>query len=212
MGIAERKTKQKEALRQSILEAAKRLFLKEGYHATSIRKIAKEIEFSPTTIYLYYKDKAEIAHALHIEGFKLLGKQFGPLKFIDDPFERLKVMGRIYMQFSLENTDFYELMFVLKEPMDHIRDCHMEADWEEGNEAFRLLMDNVLACQKVGYFRNFDPANIAMIAWSALHGLCTLNLHGHLAFVKTYKEEFTHIEDLFTATFNTFVKMLEQLK
>ena len=52
MGIAERKSKQKEELRQNILDAAKRLFLKEGYHATSIRKIAKEIEFSPTTIYL----------------------------------------------------------------------------------------------------------------------------------------------------------------
>ncbi len=212
MGIAERKTKQKESLRQSILEAAKRLFLKEGYHATSIRKIAKEIEFSPTTIYLYYKDKAEIAHALHIEGFKLLGRQFSMLGHIDHPFERLKVMGRIYMQFSLENTDFYELMFVLKEPMDHIRECGVEECWEEGNEAFKVLMENVVACQNIGYFKSFDPANIALIAWSTLHGLCTLNLHGHLAFVKTHKEEFTHIEDLFSSAYNTFVKVLEQLK
>ncbi|KXK21125.1 MAG: TetR/AcrR family transcriptional regulator [Saprospiraceae bacterium] len=212
MGIAERKSKQKEELRQNILDAAKRLFLKEGYHATSIRKIAKEIEFSPTTIYLYYKDKAEIAHALHIEGFKLLGRQFGLLMHIDDPFERIKVMGRIYMQFSLENTDFYELMFVLKEPMDHIKECGMEEGWEEGDQAFNLLMQNVLACQEVGYFKSFDPAKIALIAWSTLHGLCTLNLHGHLAFVKTYKGEFTHIEDLFTSTFNTFVTILEQLK
>ena len=89
MGIAERKSKQKEELRQNILDAAKRLFLKEGYHATSIRKIAKEIEFSPTTIYLYYKDKAEIAHALHIEGFKLLGRQFGLLMHIDGEYRLL---------------------------------------------------------------------------------------------------------------------------
>jgi AcrR family transcriptional regulator len=68
MGIAERRSKHKENLRQAILDAAKKLFLRDGYHATSIRKIAQEIEFSPTTIYLYYKDKAEIAHALHIEG------------------------------------------------------------------------------------------------------------------------------------------------
>lgn len=117
MGIAERRSKHKENLRQAILDAAKKLFLRDGYHATSIRKIAQEIEFSPTTIYLYYKDKAEIAHALHIEGFKLLGQQLSVVQHIDDPFERLKVMGRIYIQFSLENTDFYELMFVLKEPM-----------------------------------------------------------------------------------------------
>ena len=54
MGIKERKLKHKEDLKQSILDAAKKLFIKEGYEATSIRKIAAEIEFSPTTIYLYY--------------------------------------------------------------------------------------------------------------------------------------------------------------
>ena len=59
MGIKERKLKHKEDLKQSILDAAKKLFLTDGYGATSIRKIAAEIEFSPTTIYLYYKDKAE---------------------------------------------------------------------------------------------------------------------------------------------------------
>lgn len=212
MGIAERKSKHKEDLRQSILDAAKKLFLEEGYHATSIRKIANVIEFSPTTIYLYYKDKAEIAHALHLEGFKILGQQFSMLGHIDDPFERLKVMGRIYMQFSLENTDFYELMFVLKEPMEHIRETGSNACWEEGEQAFKLLMANIAACQDIGYFKGMDAGNVAMIAWSTLHGLCTLNLHGHLEFVKTHKEEMTHIEDLFESTFNTFMSMLEKLK
>jgi len=70
VGIQERKRKHKEDLKQLILDAAKKLFMKDGYEATSIRKIAAEIEFSPTTIYLYYKDKAEISHALHQEGLK----------------------------------------------------------------------------------------------------------------------------------------------
>ncbi|MCO6459789.1 MAG: TetR/AcrR family transcriptional regulator [Saprospiraceae bacterium] len=212
MGILERKTKHKEFLRQAILDAAKRLFIRDGYQSTSIRKIAREIEFSPTTIYLYYKDKAEIAHALHVEGFKLLGHQLSVVSLIDDPFERLKVMGRIYIQFSIENTEFYEMMFVLKEPMDHIRECETEICWEEGQQAFDILYSNLAACQEKGYFKGMDPSYVAMIAWSTLHGLCTLNLHGHLDFVKNHKKEMTHIEDILNGTFSAFIGVLERLK
>ena len=86
----EKKIKQKEDLRTVILEAAKKLFVQEGYEATSIRKIAKEIGFSPTTIYLYYKDKSDIVYALHQVGFGMLKDQFLPLMAVEDPFERLK--------------------------------------------------------------------------------------------------------------------------
>lgn len=212
MGIAERKLRHREDLRQLILDAAKKLFLSEGYHGTSIRKIAQAIEFSPTTIYLYYKDKTEIAHALHHEGFKLLGQQFGMLRHVEDPFERLKAMGRIYIQFSLENTEFYEMMFVLKEPLDHIRETGDDACWNEGNQAFRALMDSILACQQVGYFKGMATANVAMLLWSTLHGLCTLNLHGHLEFIKNHEDEMVHINNLLESVFTTFVAILEKLK
>ncbi|VTQ03121.1 TetR/AcrR family transcriptional regulator [Sphingobacterium daejeonense] len=75
----EKKLKHKEDLRTLILEAAKKLFVQEGYEATSIRKIAKEIGFSPTTIYLYYKDKSDIVYALHQVGFGILRDRFFPI-------------------------------------------------------------------------------------------------------------------------------------
>ncbi len=211
MSIKDRKTRHKEDLRQAILDAAKRLFLTEGYGATSIRKIANEIEFSPTTIYLYYKDKAEIAHALHTEGFKLLNSQFRVLEYIESPFERLKAMGRAYIQFSIENPDFYELMFVMKEPMEHVKDIGLEDPcWVEGEQAFGGLVNVVAACQQEGYFRNMDTAGMAMLAWSSLHGLCTLNLHGHLDFMKTHKKQLSHIDSIIESTFSSFIKLLEQ--
>ena len=88
MGIKERKEKHREDLRMKILDAAKVLFLRDGYDATSIRKIAEKIEFSPTTIYLYYKDKADIMFALHQEGFKLLGEIHINSPHCFKPFER----------------------------------------------------------------------------------------------------------------------------
>src|SRR5690606_20281741 len=114
MRIKERKERHKENLKAQILEAAKKLFVKDGYEATSIRRIAAEIEFSPTTIYLYYKDKSDIAYALHQEGFLLLRERFGALEFVENPFERLKAMGRAYIQFAVDHPDFYELMFVMR--------------------------------------------------------------------------------------------------
>lgn len=207
MGIKERKLKHKEDLKQSILDAAKKLFIKEGYEATSIRKIAAEIEFSPTTIYLYYKDKAAISHALHQEGFKLLASQFAILNYIENPFERLKAMGRVYMQFALENSDFYELMFNREEPLVCVED-----HWEEGEQAFSLLVVSVRACQQAGYFTQFDAETFSMFIWSTMHGLCTLKIKGHLEHVTKNKMILQDVPDVFTHTFETFIATLEKLR
>ena len=209
MGIKERKIKHKEDLKQSILDAAKKLFLNDGYEATSIRKIAAEIEFSPTTIYLYYKDKNEIAHALHEEGFKMLSERFSVLAHVEHPFERLKAMGRIYMQFALENKDFYEIMFVMKEPI--VEAC-IEDEWDEGKRAFSTLLQTIEECQKAGYFKGFEPNAFSLVVWSTMHGLCTMKLHGQLELVVKKKEILTDVQDVFTHTFECFVQLLEKLK
>ena len=212
MGIQERKLKHKEDLKQSILDAAKKLFLSEGYDATSIRKIAAEIEFSPTTIYLYYKDKAEIAHALHVEGFKELAGSFAVLAHIDHPFERLKAMGRAYISFALENRAYYELMFVMKEPLEFIRHEEDDSCWNEGRQAFHFLLDTIRACQDKGYFKKFEAEAFALLVWSTMHGLCTLQLHGHLDQVVEKKMLLQGVENVLIHTFETYVKMLESLQ
>lgn len=211
MGIQERKLKHREELKKSILDAAKKLFLTEGYEATSIRKIAAEIEFSPTTIYLYYKDKAEIAHALHVEGFKELAAGFAVLAHIDHPFERLKAMGRAYISFAMENRAYYEIMFVMKEPLEFV---HNEDDscWDEGRQAFQFLLGTIQACQQQGYFKNFESESFALLVWSTMHGLCTLQLHGHLGQVVEKKLLLQGVEDVITHTFETYVKLLESLR
>src|SRR5687768_17234721 len=103
MTVATRKQREKEEMRQLILEAARVIFLEKGYDQTSIRNIAEKIEYSPGTIYLYFKEKDEIFHALHEEGFSRLIEQMQPLRFVENPYERLKAMGRIYMKFAQDN-------------------------------------------------------------------------------------------------------------
>ncbi len=72
LGSSERRAREKENLRRAILDAARELFVAEGYDAVTMRKIADRIEYSPTTIYLHFKDKDEILLCLSEEGFTLL--------------------------------------------------------------------------------------------------------------------------------------------
>lgn len=189
--------KRKEISREGILKAAKELFLKNGYEATSIRNIAAAVGISPTTIYLYYKDKAEIMHALHQEGFKLLSAKFSALYHVGDPFERLKAMGRCYIDFAIKNHDFYEIMFVMKEPLEHLEQAKGKkkgsADpcWEEGDAAFQSLISTVADCQQNGYFNGYDTHVLALLIWSNMHGLCVLKNDGRLDMLsrKTIGEE-----------------------
>jgi AcrR family transcriptional regulator len=92
MGITERKTHQKQALRERILDAARRIVIREGFAALSMRKIADAIEYSPATLYLHFESRDEIARALCAEGYEQLLASFEPLAQIADPAERLKAL------------------------------------------------------------------------------------------------------------------------
>ena len=72
MGIKERQERDREAVSRSILDAARELFVTEGYRNVSIRKIAEKIEYSPAAIYGYFPSKDDIFYALAEEGFRLL--------------------------------------------------------------------------------------------------------------------------------------------
>lgn len=206
------KHRHQEDLKQIILQAAKKLFLQQGYPNTSMRKIATEVGISPTTIYLYYKDKAEVMHALHQEGFKLLTSQFQALRNVENAFERLKAMGSCYINFALENRDFYEIMFIMEEPLEHLEernDCDL--GWEEGEAAFQYLLNTIEACQEMGYFKNYDSKTFSLLVWSNMHGLCTLGNNGHLQLISDKMAEGVRAEDIIQMSFSMYVSILEKL-
>ena len=91
MGIKERQERERTAVREAILGAARDLFVSEGYRNVSMRKIAERIEYSPAAIYSYFPSKDDIFFALAEEGFRLLA-EFGKKAFehSTDPFARLR--------------------------------------------------------------------------------------------------------------------------
>ena len=186
MGTKERKLKEKEELRELILKAAREIFLEKGYDNTSIRNIADRIEYSPGTIYLYFKDKDSIFHALQTEGFQLMSKQMRVLQSVADPFERLTAMGRIYLSFANEYPDYYDLMFVIRAPMNVLED---EECWNEGQGSFNMLVNVVTDCFRVGRFKDHDPEELAYVIWSTVHGMATIAIRGRCRVISDEKRD-----------------------
>src|ERR1700744_2190440 len=110
MGTRERRARHKENVREEILDTARDLFIKKGYNNVTIREIAHQIEYAPGTIYLYFKDKAEIAHTICADAFAKLRAR---LKAIADdgadPLDKLRRAGLAYVNFGLENQEQYGL-------------------------------------------------------------------------------------------------------
>jgi AcrR family transcriptional regulator len=187
MTISNRKERQKEELRGKILQAARELFMQKGFEDTSIRNIAEKIEYSPTTIYLYFKDKDDIFFALHQEGFTLLNQYFKPLGHVANPFERLKAISKAYITFAMENGEFYDLMFIIRSPMNKLDKG--ESNWEEGKRAFSFLVDTIAECINKGYFKGMQPEILAFTAWSMVHGIASLEIRNRCSVVSELNQE-----------------------
>lgn len=179
MGITERKEREREEMRDLILEGARKLFISQGFEKTSIRNIAEAIEYSPATIYLYYKDKNELLFSLHEVGFLKLIQEFSPVATIADPFEKLIALGEQYLKFAFENPELYDLMFIMEGPMETLS-CRDES-WEDGSRSFEFLKLIIHECIEAGYFKHTsDIENAALTVWSFMHGLITLYLKKRL--------------------------------
>jgi len=161
----------KEEMRERILDAARSLFLEKGYHGTSLRNIAERIGYSAGNIYLYYRDKDEIIHALHEQGFRRMLAMIAPLRHVADPMERLVAMGHGSVDFAVHNKDLYDLMFIMEAPMERE---HAKEQWEMGDRTLAQLKQVLWECQQIGHFRGMDVEYLSFMIWSGLHGMCAL--------------------------------------
>src|SRR5215468_8594986 len=145
MGVRERRARQKESIREEILDAARTLFVKEGYEHVSIRKIAERIEYAPGTIYLYFRDKAEILERLCDETFaKLMQRMRAIHHDHSSPLEGLRRGLRTYIQFGIDNPNHYIVTFVQAKqlPQDH--------QPQAGERCFDRLRAAVGRCMEAG--------------------------------------------------------------
>ena len=161
-------------MRHDILDAARELFVNEGYENVSMRRVAEKIEYSPTTIYLYFEDKASLLYAICEETFAKLAKRMEAItREGDDPIDVLRRGCRAYVDFGLKNPNHYKLTFINhpQHPGDdkrHLREGSM------GLKAYGNLRAGVEACIKARKFRETDVEAVTQMMWAGGHGITSL--------------------------------------
>ena len=179
MGIAERKEKQKQDIKKMILDASMKLFIEEGFDNVTMRKIADLIEYSPTTVYLYFKDKNEIFFHLHELGFQKMLEMNSNLPEIKNPLMRLYKMGENYINFGMENQEFYDVMFIQRAPMEALEQME-NCDWSLGDTAIGALQILLQECMEKGLIQKAPVEAVAMAIWGMVHGLVSLAIRNRL--------------------------------
>lgn len=173
MGVQERRAREKKELRQEILDAAREMFVRDGFENVSMRKIAEKIEYSPTTIYLYFRDKADLLDCLCEETFtRLVKKQTTLDQTVADPLDRLRKGLRFYVEFGLKHPNDYKVTFMMTRPsMDEISGVRSH---ELGKRAFAHLRNTLAECAEKGLLEVPDIEAAAQAIWAAFHGLTSL--------------------------------------
>ena len=172
MSVKERRTREKEQLRRQILSAARELFVNEGYENVSMRKIADKIEYSPTTIYLYFKDKADLLDSVCKETLLSLLNTLELLKKDkSDPVEVLRKSGKAYVEFGLKYPQDYKLTFVVRPQFQ--KGLGLQ-EGSVGERVFDYLRAMVSECIRQKRFRQVDVEITGQTLWSAVHGVTLL--------------------------------------
>jgi len=184
MGVKERKARQKKFLRQEILDAASELFVCDGYENVSMRRIAEKIEYSPTTIYLYFKDKAELLENVCHETFgRLMQRLSQIMDQPGDPVERLKRGLVAYIEFGIENPHHYRATFMMPIPQGFDPKKYAQPD-SPGMQAFDFMRRCVYDCMSSGKLRIKDAELASQTLWACIHGITALLItHEHFPWV-----------------------------
>lgn len=169
MNASTRRQHSKAQLKRQILDAAREIFVRDGYESFSMRKLARRIEYSPGSIYLHFRNKEELFESLVEESFDRLLKALNRLKnghAQEDPVTTLKKGLQAYIDFGLRNPNDYRFAFLLRRPLQR-RPYKV-------HPAFHVMRYLVGRCVEEKRFRAVDVETASQAIWAAIHGITSL--------------------------------------
>lgn len=158
--------------RAEILEAAERIFVREGYAGATIRKIADEVGVSSTALYMHFRDKGEMLLAICQGAFaELTSRNEEILGAPLAPVERVRRMLDAYLDFALANPNAYQLVF--DGALNEVAAAHEEGAAKLGKECYGVFEGAVAELAASNCLER--PADVtAQAMWAAAHGLASL--------------------------------------
>ncbi|GLV80177.1 TetR/AcrR family transcriptional regulator [Streptomyces hygroscopicus] len=161
------------ALKEEILAAAARMLMESGREGDlSLRAVAREVGISAPSVYLHFKDRAELVATLTRRAYeRLVADLRGAAEGAGGggPREALRAMARRYCRFALDNPQRYRLMFGI-ERIEGPRD---ELDRHPLWMVYEMWLDAVRACRgdRTGAA---DDERVAKLLWFSLHGIVAM--------------------------------------
>src|SRR5512133_1765463 len=152
---------------EKILDIASRLFVKNGYTATSMREIAAEAGIGKATIYYHYPDKEAIATELIKQTFSQMKGALEIIKVELDPRQRIIVAVSGSVEFLLQSAD---IISVLRREVTGSRDVMQNEFKGFFLEYMNLLEDAIRRGIDQGIFRPVDPNAPSRVLMMMLQG------------------------------------------
>lgn len=174
MGTRERHDRERRAVARSILDAARELFVAEGYQNVSMRKIAERIEYSPAAIYRYFSSKDDIFFALAEDGFRLMSDRVMACLHAADPLDAVRRTFMAFYEYSRAHPEYFALMF-LDRTVPRI-----SKDWERFafiRESKDLLARRLRECIDQGLLpADLNPEAAFNVLAAGIHGVAVMRL------------------------------------
>lgn len=181
MSSEERRKKEKENRKNSILKAARKLFFERGFKSVTVDLIAAKAEVSKGSIYLYFDSKEEIYTQIlisaNIERHKEVenfAKQEGTAS------ELLLRFASDYVNFFLDNNELFRILmtFMLHADNMNLTDDQNTQLIHTTNENIRTISEILQKGLTSGEFvSNIDIRQIQNAIWGLLNGIISLYIY-----------------------------------
>ena len=179
--MSQRQQAERQERIERILNAARKLLLRKGYHATTMRDICNSAQLSTGAVYFYFSGKEEIYAAICAESFDILQQMLeAGLKPEMTPEERLQALDREYLRFYRKE---YERWLMLRVGYHNVITSAPLLDQLEAQteRALALLLDTIGRLLRAkGLTGHYDVEQIALQRWAAVEGLLQLHTNKHL--------------------------------
>lgn len=190
-------------LRSELMKQALKILDKKGIEGLTLREVARAAKVSHTAPYRHFKDKEDILAAIAEVGFKDLAARGQRALQVADPLAGYLEYGREYIAFAAEHPQYFRIMFSGK--FENYPNC--PGLKESGDAAFGALVAAIERCQVAGVMRAGDSLQLALAAWSYVHGIANLYIDGR--FQQEGKKN-PSVADMWNLLGNTLTQGLER--
>jgi AcrR family transcriptional regulator len=165
-------------LQEQILNESRKLLISEGFSRMSMRRIAKEVGVSATSIYLHFKNKDELLLTLIDQSIdKLIENLEESVLNGSDPIEKLELAGREYLNFATTHPQEYEIIFSVR-PEEMPK--YPKEKFQNIRRGYELMAGIIEEGIEKEFIEEENPLLAAYTIWSQLHGAVSVILNQRL--------------------------------